>query len=74
MIVRVKTGEETNKKAKQSKTFVSIYVIISVKIGIQQVLKIKETKNKKVVMFLFSIKIRRTFTQQQIVFMNYEII
>ena len=54
MIVRVKTGEETNKRAKPRKTLLSRGTMIVGKIGTNQVLKIKQTKDKKVVMFLYS--------------------
>ena len=54
MIVRVKTGEETNKTAKPRKTFLSRHTMILGKIDTNQVLKIKETKNKKVENFLYS--------------------
>ena len=54
MIVRVKTVEETNKTAKPRKMLLSGDTMILGKIGTNRVLKIKETKNKKVVMFLYS--------------------
>ena len=66
MIIRVKKGEETNQTAKLRIMFLSRDTMILGKIGTNQVLKIKQTKKKKVEAII-TIKIRRTFTQQLIV-------
>ena len=54
LIVRIKTGEETNKTAKLRQTFFSRDTVILGKISTNQVLTIKETKSKEVAMFLYS--------------------